>query len=186
MAGMKLVATPLLGLFEAKSSAFADHRGEFARLFCADDLAEAHAGRPIVQINRSITNRVGAVRGLHYQDPPHAEAKWVRCVRGKVWDVAVDLRRGSSTFLRWHAVELDALRMNAYFLPEGFAHGFQVLVPDSELLYFHTARYTPAAERGIRYDDRRVKVDWPLPVIDLSERDMKHPLLEDNFEGLLC
>jgi dTDP-4-dehydrorhamnose 3,5-epimerase len=124
------------------------------------------------------------VRGLHYQRPPQAEAKWVRCLKGRVFDVAVDLRRGSPTFLKWHAVELDGVSMNALLIPEGCAHGFQVLEPESELLYLHTATYTPGLEGAARYDDPRLAIRWPLPVTDLSERDRTHPLLDDSFEGI--
>jgi len=182
---MKFIATLLAGAYEALTTPFVDHRGMFVRLFCADALNEAHNGRAIVQINHALTRTVGTIRGLHYQHPPQAEAKWVRCLKGRVWDVAVDLRRGSPTFLAWHAVELDAVRMNALFIPEGCAHGFQVLEPDSELLYLHTAPYTPKLERGARWDDPRLRIAWPLPAEDLSERDRLHPLLGADFEGIV-
>lgn len=181
---MKLVATPLTGVFEAESTPVGDSRGQFTRLFCSEVLTLAHAGRPIVQINHSLTATVGAVRGLHYQRPPQAEAKWVRCLKGRVWDVAVDLRRGSPTFLKWHAVELSAERMNAVLIPEGCAHGFQVLAPDSELLYLHSAPYTPDLEDAVRWDDPRLAIAWPLPVVDLSVRDRNHALLGQTFEGI--
>jgi dTDP-4-dehydrorhamnose 3,5-epimerase len=181
---LKLVATPLVGVFEAVSTPVGDSRGQFTRLFCSEVLTLAHAGRPIVQINHSLTATVGAVRGLHYQRPPQAEAKWVRCLKGRVWDVAVDLRRGSPTFLKWHAVELSAERMNAMLIPEGCAHGFQVLAPDSELLYLHSAPYTPDLEDAVRWDDPRLAIAWPLPVRDLSDRDRNHALLGETFEGI--
>lgn len=182
---MYIEQTPLAGVFEAHTDARRDERGRFARLFCTEDLAAAHRGRPIVQINHSITRQAGAIRGMHYQRPPAAEGKWVRCLKGRVFDVAVDLRRGSPTFLKWHAVELDGGRMNAIFIPEGCAHGFQVLEPDSELLYLHTAAYTPALEGGLRFDDPRVGIAWPLDVTEISERDRSHPLLDDRFEGIV-
>lgn len=182
---MHLEQTPLAGVFEAHTDARCDDRGRFARLFCAVDLAHAHVGRPIVQINYSQTRAVGAIRGLHYQCPPAAEGKWVRCLNGRVFDVAVDLRRGSPTFLRWHGVELDGARMNAVFIPEGCAHGFQVLQADSELLYLHTAAYTPALEGAVRFDDPRVGIAWPLTVTEISERDRSHPLLDERFEGIV-
>jgi dTDP-4-dehydrorhamnose 3,5-epimerase len=182
---MKLLPTPLEGLYEATTVPFGDERGQFARLFCAGELAVAHNSRPIVQINHSITARTGAIRGLHFQRPPHAEVKWVRCLRGRVWDVAVDLRAGSATFLRWHAVVLSAMDRNALFIPEGFAHGFQVQEPDSELLYLHTAAYNPASEGAVRWNDPRLAIAWPLPVTDLSERDRHHPLIEPAFKGIV-
>jgi len=181
---MKLAPTPIAGIYETTTTLIGDDRGRFARLFCGDELSQAHQNRPIVQINQSVTRRVGAIRGLHYQRTPHAEGKWVRCLRGRVFDVALDLRRGSPTFLRWHAVTLSAEAMNAVFIPEGCGHGFQVLEPDSELLYLHTASYAPGYEGGVRHDDPRVLISWPLPVSDLSERDRLHPLLGSNFEGI--
>ena len=182
---MKTVATPIPGLVVAETTPFADHRGAFARLFCAEGLGDAFGGRRIVQANHSRTRAVGAVRGMHFQHPPHAEMKLVRCIRGRVWDVAVDLRRGSPTFLSWHAEELSAATMRMLVIPEGFAHGFQVLEPDSELLYLHTAAYTPSAEGGVRHDDPRLAIRWPLPATDLSARDLAHPLLADDFPGIL-
>ena len=182
---MQLAETLIAGVFEALSEPRRDHRGAFARLFCQVELQPAHKDRPIMQINHSRTSAVGAIRGLHFQHPPKAEAKWVRCLKGRVFDVAVDLRRGSPTFLAWHAVELDAGRMNAILIPEGCAHGFQVLEPDSELLYLHSESYSPAYEGGLRFDDPRLAIRWPLPVADLSDRDRNHPIIDDTFEGLV-
>lgn len=181
---MHLDPTPIAGVFEAQTDVLSDTRGRFSRLFCQSDLEAAHQARPIVQINYSVTRTAGTVRGLHFQYPPAAEGKWVRCLTGRVFDVAVDLRRGSPTFLRWHAVALDSARMNAIFIPEGCAHGFQVLEPESELLYLHTAPYAPALEAGVRFDDPSIRVAWPLPVTEISDRDRSHPLLDERFEGL--
>ncbi|MBT9507345.1 dTDP-4-dehydrorhamnose 3,5-epimerase [Rhodoferax sp.] len=181
---MKLLPTILAGVFVAETQAFQDSRGAFSRLFCERELAEAVAGRQIEQINHSRTATVGAVRGLHFQRPPHAEMKMVRCLRGRVWDVAVDLRKGSPTFLQWHAQELSTANALMLVIPEGCAHGFQVLEPDSELLYLHTASYTPSAEGGLRFDDPALNIPWPLPVADLSERDQEHPLINQNFQSI--
>lgn len=181
---MRLLQTPIDGVFEAETDPFRDQRGRLTRLFCMTELRAAHGDRPIVQINHSLTRHVGTLRGLHFQYPPHAEAKWVRCLRGRVFDVAVDLRRGSPTFLRWHGCELDSDRQNAIFIPEGCAHGFQTLAADAELLYLHTAAYAPRAEGGVRYDDRRIGIAWPLPVTDLSDRDRRHAPLDESFQGL--
>ncbi len=183
---VKLVATPLPGVFVAETTVIEDQRGAFARFFCAEELAAAFGGRPVVQINHSRTARVGSVRGLHFQYPPHAEYKLIRCLRGRVFDVAVDLRAGSATFLKWHAVELTPGNARLFLLPEGCAHGFQVLEPDSELLYLHSAAYAPGAEGGVRHDDPRVGIAWPLPVADLSARDASHPLLDADFRGLMA
>lgn len=181
---MKLLTTLLPGLFVADAVAITDHRGAFSRLFCANALQEALGERHIVQINHSRTSAVGAVRGLHFQHPPRAEMKMVRCLRGRVWDVAVDLRQGSPTFLQWHAEEISSTSGRLMIIPEGVAHGFQVLEAESELLYLHTAFYAPDAEGGVRHDDPRLALPWPLPVTDLSQRDRQHPLLSADFTGI--
>jgi dTDP-4-dehydrorhamnose 3,5-epimerase len=121
---------------------------------------------------------VGAIRGLHYQAAPYSEAKLVRCLRGRVWDVAVDLRPNSPTYGQWHGVELSPEQANALLVPEGCAHGFQVVQEQSELLYLHSGTWVPEAETGVRWDDPRLKISWPLPVADLSDRDQALPFLE--------
>lgn len=181
---MNIEATPIAGVMVVTGQAIADHRGAFQRLYCDRELAGVLAGRRIVQANHSRTTQVGAVRGMHYQLPPHAEMKCVRCLRGRVWDVAVDLREDSPTFLRWHAVELSPENGRMLVIPEGCAHGFQTLAPESELLYLHTAHYAPEAEGGVQHDDPRLGIDWPLPVADLSQRDRSHPLLTSAFSGI--
>lgn len=181
---MKWAGTGIEGLLVAQSPVHGDARGAFTRLFCEHSLQSVLGNRHIVQINHSRTTIVGTVRGLHFQYAPHAEMKLVRCLRGRVWDVAVDLRRGSPTVLRWHAEELSPDNCRMMVIPEGFAHGFQVLEPDSELLYLHTAAYTPGAEGGLAHDDPALRIAWPLPVVGLSERDQRHSWLPDTFEGM--
>lgn len=181
---MKLIATAIHGVYVASSAAASDHRGSFSRLFCERELAPALGSRRIVQVNQSRTSAVGAVRGMHLQRPPHAEMKFVRCLRGRVWDVAVDLRAGSPTFLQSHAEELTGDNGRMMIIPEGFAHGFQVLAPDSELLYLHTAFYEPASELGFSCVDDRLELHWPLQIADLSQRDASHPLIPDDFAGI--
>lgn len=181
---MKARPTSLAGVEVVDTQPFADERGAFARFYCESDLQALIGARRIVQINHSRTAAVGAVRGMHYQQPPHAEMKFVRCIRGRIWDVAVDLRAGSATFLQWHAEELTPANGRMLAIPEGCAHGFQVMEPDSELLYLHTAFYTPAAERGVRFDDPRLAIAWPLPVAGMSERDRRHDLLGPDFSGI--
>ncbi len=181
---MQLTSTKIEGLMVADSTAVADHRGAFLRCFCLPSLKDTMADRQVLQINHSRTETVGALRGLHFQRPPFAEMKLIRCIRGRVWDVAIDLRHGSATFLQWHGEELSPTNNRMMIIPEGFAHGFQVLEPASELLYLHTAVYHVDSEGGVRYDDPRVEIDWPLPVVDLSRRDQNHPFLPANFEGL--
>ncbi|TAN51763.1 MAG: dTDP-4-dehydrorhamnose 3,5-epimerase [Methylococcaceae bacterium] len=176
--------TALPGICVVTTTAFVDHRGAFSRLYCAQELSTVMGNRRIVQINHSRTHAVGAVRGLHYQRPPHAEMKLVRCIRGRVWDVAVDLRAGSPTFLQWHAEVLSPENARLLVIPEGCAHGFQVLEADSELLYLHTHEYVPAAESGASCSDPRLAIAWPLPIIDLSQRDHDHPCIAPDFPGI--
>lgn len=182
---MRLIETNIRGALVIESSVFQDNRGAFSRLFCARDLQEIIGQRSIVQINHSRTHSVGAVRGLHYQNPPHAEMKIVRCIKGRVFDVAVDLRQGSPTFLNWTAIELTPESHYAFVIPEGCAHGFQVLEEDSQLLYLHTEFYAPGAEGAVRFDEPRISIDWPLTPTDLSARDLSHPNLQEAFKGIV-
>jgi dTDP-4-dehydrorhamnose 3,5-epimerase len=181
---MKVLTTPLRGLFVIETDPIIDARGRFERLFRESDWTAVRAELHFTQVNLSTTAHRGTVRGMHFQRPPAAEAKLIRCVRGRVFDVAVDVRTASPTFLCWHAVELDADRPQELFIPEGFAHGFQALSDDAQLLYLHTAPWTPACEAGMRHDDPRLAIRWPLPVANLSERDRDHPLIADDFEGI--
>lgn len=160
---------------------FVDSRGAFSRFYCERELAPHIGNRRIVQVNHSRTVSAGAIRGMHFQRPPHAEMKLVRCLKGRVWDVAVDLRAGSPSFLHWHAEELTPGNARMLVIPEGCAHGFQVLEPESELLYFHTDFYAPDAEGGVRHDDPQLAITWPLPVTDISSRDKAYPLVGPDF-----
>ncbi len=184
MGRLKAHATPLAGLFEVETTPVADARGRFIRLFCERELSAIRPRLHFTQINLSETARRGSLRGLHFQTPPAAEAKLIRCLRGSVFDVAVDLRANSPTFLKWHAFELSADNSRAVFLPEGFAHGFQALTEDVQLLYLHTMPWTPACEAGLRYDDPRLEIAWPLPVSEASARDASLPLLDSGFVGV--
>jgi len=177
--------TPIAGLVLAESKAFKDERGAFARLFCEQALSSVIGGRKIVQINHSCTAVAGAVRGLHFQHAPHAEMKLVGCLKGKVWDVAVDLRPQSPSYKRWFAQELSPQNAHMMVIPEGFAHGFQVLEAGSELLYLHTAFYKPESEGGLRHDDPDLGIAWPLPVTDISTRDSSHAYIDTSFRGIV-
>jgi len=177
--------TPIADLVMAESKAFKDERGAFARLFCEQELSSVIGRRKIVQINHSCTEAVGAVRGLHFQHAPNAEMKLVRCLKGKVWDVAVDLRPQSPSYKRWHAQELSEQNAHMMVIPEGFAHGFQVLEAGSELLYLHTAFYKPETEGGVRHDDPALGITWPLPVTDISARDSSHAYIDPGFRGVV-
>ena len=181
---MRLEETKIPGVWMLESKFFGDHRGIFSRLFCAEELKDILGHRTILQINHSLSRNTGTIRGMHYQRQPHAEMKIVRCLQGSVLDIAVDLRRGSPTFLQWASLELSAKNYHAFVIPEGCAHGFQVLEDDTELLYLHTALYTPAAEGAVRFDDPKLNITWPLAPTDISARDLKHELLSDDFKGI--
>lgn len=181
---MIVSGTTINGLYRVQTTVHQDQRGIFYRGFCDHDLADQLQGRTIRQINLSSTKMIGTIRGLHFQAPPHAEMKIIRCVAGAVWDVAVDLRRRSETFLEWFGTVLEPTQAEMLIIPEGFAHGFQVLKPDSQLLYLHTASYYAESEDGIRYNDPRLNIGWPLPMTEISPRDQQHPLLKTDFEGI--
>jgi len=184
---MKLVPTQLRGVMVAETEIRSDPRGTFTRFYCEDDLGLASSNRHVVQINHSSTLRRGTVRGLQYQNSPCSEIKLIRCVRGAVWDVAVDLRADSSTFLHWHGVELTPENALMMIVPDGCAHGFQALAPTSELLYLHTAPFALNAEAGVAWDDPRIGIAWPLALPDrggLSDRDRELPRLAPDFAGL--
>ena len=181
---MKILSTPISDLMVAETSPVTDARGAFSRLYCENELAPLIGNRRIIQVNHSRSAKVGALRGMHFQKPPHAEMKFVRCIKGAVWDVAVDLRKGSSTFLNWHATKLSSSNMYMMVIPEGFAHGFQVLEAESELLYLHTAPFIPEAEGGLHYRDPLLAIYWPLPVTDLSFRDGKRSYIREDFQGM--
>lgn len=169
---------PLAGLKLVERQRIGDSRGFLSRLFCAEELAAAGWAKPIAQINHTYTAMRGTVRGMHFQRPPHTEMKLVSCIRGEIWDVAVDVRAGSPTFLHWHAERLSADSGRALLIPEGFAHGFQTLTDDAELLYCHSAAYNAGAEAGLNPLDERLAITWPLPISELSARDAAHPLIE--------
>lgn len=184
MSRFRIVDTPMAGLKIVERSKQSDERGFLARLFCAEELAAAGWSKPIAQVNQTLTRRQGAVRGLHFQFPPHAEMKLVSCIRGEVWDVAVDIRRGSPTFLRWFGTRLSAENGHALLIPEGFAHGFQALASDSELIYFHNCVWHAASEGAVHPQEPRVDVKWPHAIAEMSARDKAHPMLSSAFEGI--
>lgn len=181
---MKIEATQIPDLFMIHYSPASDDRGRFTRLFCESALAEIRPKLHFCQINLSETKLRGTVRGMHYQTPPATEAKLVQCLRGRVFDVAVDLRADSPTFLHWYGTELSEATWQALFIPEGFAHGFQTLTDDAQLLYMHTAEWNPQHEAGLRHNDPKLAIHWPLPVTNCSQRDKNHPLINDDFIGV--
>jgi dTDP-4-dehydrorhamnose 3,5-epimerase len=183
-ARFEIAGTELPGVCVLQRMPVTDERGWLERLYSAGELAEVIGRRQIVDVNRSRTRPKATVRGLHYQVPPSAELKIVSCLRGEVFDVAVDLRRGSPTFLRWHAELVSEDNHRSLVVPEGFAHGFQTMVDDCELLYLHTAPYDPASERRVHPLDPLVAIDWPLAVANLWERDSGQPPLPPGFDGI--
>ena len=180
----KISNFPISGLKMVERSRIGDKRGFLSRIFCADELAQAGWNKPIIQINHTLTEHARTVRGIHYQIPPYAEMKLVTCVLGEVWDVAVDLREGSPTFLKWHAELITAENGRALLIPEGFGHGFQTITDQCELIYFHSEAYNPEAEAGVRFDDPELAIKWPLPLKVISERDRSLPLIDKNFKGI--
>jgi len=181
---MRFDDTDLPGLRLATLDARRDERGSFTRLYCSREMQAAGIARPVVQINHSVTTQRGTVRGLHFQHAPATETKFIRCVRGAVWDVAVDLRAGSPTFMQWRAFELSAENQRMVVIPDGMAHGFQALTDDAELIYFHTNFYTPENEGGFNVLDLRLSISWPLLITQQSERDRGLPFVPAEFRGL--
>jgi len=180
---MKFHQTLLKEAYIIEPEPFEDHRGRFSRIFCWNELKQIGFQKQLVQINHSVTRQKGAIRGMHFQRPPKAEIKMVKCVRGSVFDVIVDLRKGSETFLKWHGEVLSSENMKMMFVLEGFAHGFQTLEENSELLYFHTEFYSPEHEGGVRFDDPAFNISWPMEITDVSERDKNHPMLSKDVGG---
>ncbi len=176
--------TPLSGLIVVQRKPIEDSRGFFSRFFCADEFRQAGFTKPIAQINYTLTCKKGAVRGLHFQHPPYAEAKVVSCLKGDIFDVAVDLRRGSPTFLKWHGEILSAENHRSLLIPEGFAHGFQALTDDCELVYLHSASFQPEAEDTLNVGDPKLAIVWPLVMGEISERDRTHSFISEDFEGV--
>jgi dTDP-4-dehydrorhamnose 3,5-epimerase len=176
--------TPLPGLKLVQRKPIEDARGFFARFYCADEFRAVGQAKSIAQINHTFTHNRGVVRGLHFQHPPHAEVKIVSCLRGTVFDVAVDLRVDSPTYLHWHGEILSAENHRSLLIPEGYAHGFQSISTDCELLYLHTAPFHPEAEGALNVADPALAIAWPLPVFELSERDRAHPFIDTNFSGI--
>ncbi|HEV8504115.1 MAG TPA: dTDP-4-dehydrorhamnose 3,5-epimerase [Chitinophagaceae bacterium] len=176
--------TSLAGSFVIEPKVLADDRGWFARFYCKNEFKEIGHEKEWVQLNHSLTHKKGSVRGMHYQVQPFREIKMVKCIAGAVYDVIVDLRKDSSTFLKWFGAELSAKNRKMLYIPEGFAHGFQCLEENCELIYHHSEFYTPNSEGGIRYDDPAIDIKWPLPVTVISQRDQSHPRLDENFKGI--
>jgi dTDP-4-dehydrorhamnose 3,5-epimerase len=181
---MNFTETPLKGSFVVDLNPFADSRGWFARTYCKNEFEKIGHNKEWLQLNHSATFKKGTIRGMHYQIQPFSEIKLVRCIAGSVYDVIIDLRKKSRTFLQWFGAELSAQNKKMIYIPEGFAHGFQTLTDDCELIYHHSALYVPDSEGGIKYDEPRVNIKWPLDVTEMSQRDQDHPYIDNNFNGI--
>jgi len=179
---VEFAPTRIAGAFAVRHDVRADNRGRFKRQYCEREFAEAGLITRWVQVNHSVTHGVGSIRGMHFQRPPAAEAKLVSCPVGRAFDVAVDLRRNSPTFLKWTAIEID--EATSFYIPEGCAHGFQALSDEVHLIYQHSACYTPAAEGGVGFDDPAIGIEWPLPVGTMSDRDRSFARIDERFEGV--
>jgi dTDP-4-dehydrorhamnose 3,5-epimerase len=174
---MRFTPTPLAGAYVVDLEPFTDERGTFARAFCAEEFAARGLDPAIAQMNTSTNHRAGTLRGLHYQlDPP--EAKFLRCVAGAVFDVMVDMRPDSATRLQWYGVEVSAANQRAVYLPPMFAHGYLALTDGATVLYSASSAFTPGAERGLRWDDPELGIDWPSAVTDVSDKDRSWPPAE--------
>lgn len=177
--------TPLSKLKVIQRQPIEDARGFLSRFFCAQEFNELGFSKPINQINHTLTRQKGAVRGLHFQKSPYAEIKLVSCLQGEIFDVAVDLRKNSPTFLHWHGEILSENNQRSLLIPEGFAHGFQTLTDDCELIYLHSAPYAKEAEGALNVSDPKLGISWPLSITEISDRDRLHPLIELDFEGIV-
>lgn len=177
--------TGFAGVWQVFRKPIADERGFFSRFYCAREFGAIGLHRPLAQINHSLSRRSGTVRGLHFQHPPHAETKVVTCLAGRIFDVAVDLRRNSPTFLRWLGIELSAENQSSLVIPPGFAHGYQTLCDDAEILYLVTAPYSAEYEDGLNPFDPTLDIHWPIVATDVSRRDAERVLLNAvDYEGL--
>jgi dTDP-4-dehydrorhamnose 3,5-epimerase len=181
---MIFTETALAGAFIVDLQEIRDDRGFFARTFCAKEF-EAHGLKPVIaQANMSFNHRAGTLRGLHYQRPPAAETKLVRCTAGAIWDVIVDIRPDSPTYMKYVGVELSAANRRALYVPEMFAHGYQTLTDGAEVVYSVGEFYTPGVEGGFRHDDPALGIDWPVPVTVISDKDASWPGIGAEVGGV--
>jgi dTDP-4-dehydrorhamnose 3,5-epimerase len=177
---LKFIETPLAGLYVVEIEPHNDDRGFFARGFCVREFQAHHLEQAVVQCNISFNEKAGTLRGLHFQAAPYQEAKLVCCTQGAIYDVAIDIRPDSSTYLRWYATELTSKNRRMLYIPKGFAHGFQTLVDGSEVFYLMFELYHPECARGLRWDDPKLGITWPLANQIISDKDRMHPLIENG------
>lgn len=175
---MKFIETPLTGLYVVELETLQDDRGFFARSFCVREFEAFGLDGRVAQCNISFNEKAGTLRGLHFQAPPHEEAKLVRCTRGAIYDVAVDVRPASATYLKWYALDLTPDNRHMLFTPRGFAHGFQTLLDNTEVSYLMSEFYHPESGRGLRWDDPTLAITWPLGNVIISDKDRMFPLID--------
>lgn len=161
-----------------------DERGWFSRTFCKNEFCDIGLEKEWVQINHSFSIKAGTLRGMHFQYNPNSETKMIRCISGKIYDVIIDIRKNSPTFLQWIGIELSEQNKKTLYIPEGFAHGFQTLSDNSEIIYHHSNFYNPSNEGAINYNDPLLNITWPLKISEISERDTKHDFINLNFKGI--
>ena len=174
----------LKGAFLITPEPYTDNRGFFLRSFCSNEFAQQGLENTFIQMNHSGTKTVGSIRGMHFQYPPYSEIKVVKCIKGAIFDVLIDLRKDSPTFLQWQAVELNVENMQSVYIPEGFAHGFQTLTDDAEIIYLVSNVYNKESEGGIRFDDPAIAIKWKVPVTIMSEKDLGIPYINSTFKGI--
>ncbi|EAI2978486.1 dTDP-4-dehydrorhamnose 3,5-epimerase [Campylobacter jejuni] len=184
MSRFNFIKTHIEGVFIIEPKPIYDERGYFERYFCVEDFKEIGLNKVIAQINHSKTLGKGSIRGLHYQIPPFCETKIIRCLKGAIFDVAVDLRKNSSTFLQYVGVELNEKNNKYLYIPEGFAHGFQTLSDEVEILYLVTEKFTPNADSGLNPLDESIKIQWPLELGNISDKDKNALKISSNFKGV--
>lgn len=184
MSRFDISRTSLSGLQIVERRPISDERGFLERLFCDEGLRSTGWPGQVAQVNRTLTRFAGTVRGMHFQYPPYAEWKLVMCIRGRIWDVAADVRRDSATYLSWYATELSESNRRGLMIPPGFAHGFQSLEGNCELIYFHSMPFSPAHEGALNALDPRLAISWPLDVKSRSLRDQQHPFISTGFKGV--
>jgi len=181
---MKFTETPLGRSYLISPEPFTDTRGLFAGTFCKNEFSKIGHNKEFVQFNHSVTDIKGTIRGMHYQKPPYSEIKLIRCVRGAVFDVIIDIRKNSPTFLKYFSIELSENNMLSLYIPEGFAHGFQTLEDNTHMIYHHSAYYVPGSEGGIRYNDPLTGIEWPEKVTVITEKDLNYSLLDGDYKGI--
>jgi dTDP-4-dehydrorhamnose 3,5-epimerase len=180
---LKFTETIIKGCYLVDLTPFFDERGGFARTYCKKEFAEIGHSKEFVQFNQSYNTLKGTIRGMHYQKQPFGEIKLLRCIRGAVYDVVIDIRKDSATFLRHIGVELSETNRRMIYIPEGLAHGFQTLQDNCELVYHHSAYFNPQADAGLNFQDPAFKINWPLPVSLISDKDRNLPFIEKKFTG---